>query len=141
MRLEVIQIVDHLSVNVEYPVVADPYARDELIDDWEWEFMESSNGVHYHNDWRMTVHTTYWARFYGGSHDAAFAGALELRDKARNYGLTENVGSMMQQYMCHAEYGFFLPRGFHLEEWRPWAPYRTVVKYHCNPPGHINHNW
>lgn len=132
-----IQIVEHLSLNVEYPVVADPYWGYDLISSWSWD-RPNKSAPYYAHDWIMTVYPTFWGRFYGGTHTAALFGWLELQEKANNYGLTENLGSMGHQYMCHAEYAFWLPRGYHLEEWRPWKPYYQYFDYLCNPPGHID---
>ena len=136
---KLIQIVEHLNINTIYPVVADPYRGHDLIDTWEWEYVRNNRGRHYFNDWILNVHTTYWARVYGGDYYRGLVGWNELYSKAHSSGLRYNLISMRNQYICHAVYAFWMPREYHLEEWRPVISWKATKDAKCNPSGHINH--
>jgi len=130
---KLIQIVEHLSVNVTYPVVADPYYAVKMVKHAFWKYRYASGGNDWYN-WKLTVIPTDFGRS-AGNHFAN-VGWNELIRKV-SY-LDENTASMKRQYECHVRYAWIQSRKeYHLEHWRPYASWGTMLRYGCNPPGHI----
>ena len=91
---KLIQVIDHLSVNTRYPVVADPFFGMDLIRTYFWVYKR------HFNKYTMKVTPTAWARSNGGAYLVGVWGWDELYDWAAGpYGLNYNLGDMRDQYM------------------------------------------
>lgn len=117
-----IQVVEHLSVNATYPVVADPYGGHRLIWSARWRH-QSGRG------WKLSVSPTGWARWYN-NYTAAYAAWQELVDSDMIF---YNFYGMRDQYVCHHRFAWMRPGTYNLEEWRPNVGYDATVRAHCNP--------
>ena len=128
---ELIQVIEHLSVNTVYPVVADPLYGYDLIDYAYWKPRGGGHtGLH---DWILAVKPTYWARTAGaGSYTVGLSGWYELYNKFKNNWLRYNLFSMKNQYICHQQYAFY-KSFWNLDEWRPAVSYMKTVTALCNP--------
>jgi len=130
---KLIQIVEHLSTNITYPVVADPNGGDSMVWAVEWvEDPQSADGDHWY-DWRLFVTPTSWSRWKHQYSDGLI-GWDEIR--YTRY-LIYNGYSMKNQYICHVQNAWWRSGDYHLEHWRPAVAYWRTVAYGCNPPGHI----
>lgn len=58
-KKQLVQVIDHSTQGVVYPVVADPYAGVDLIDGLPWITYTSQGGV-------ANLNPTGWGRFYNG---------------------------------------------------------------------------
>lgn len=125
----VVQIIDHISSNTSYPVVADPWMYINLISSASWEYKSSG--------WRLLVTPTLWARVNGGSalpYYVGLAGWDELYSKYKDSGrgIKYNLGGMKDQYVCHQQFAFYKST-WNLDEWRPDVSYYNTVMALCNP--------
>lgn len=128
-----VQVVEHLNKNFKYPIVADPYWGHELILAYEWNRRRDNNDhiMYGKNDWVLSVFPTYWARVIGaGSYDVGYAGFSDLTYWGAIY---YNYYGMRDQYICHQQYAFWRPGGWHLDEWRPDVGYWNTIQSYCNP--------
>ena len=122
----IVQVVAHDAPGFAYPIVADPWLGEDLIDHATWQYV--SNG------WIMHVYPTGWAKVWGGYLPAA-AGWDELYERYRG-GLTTNLGSMRNQYICHhmlSTGGIFGGDTWDLEEWVPDVGLSRFMLNGCNP--------
>ena len=132
---KLIQVVEHLSLNVAYPVVADPYYGRRMIRSAYWKKRPQKHGdtwFHY----QITVIPSSFGlslqRFY-----YAKEGWLQLRRKIQNnQWLNYNTASMQAQYYCHINFAWFRDE-YHLEHWRPHTTWKKMMAYGCNPPGYM----
>jgi hypothetical protein len=129
---KLIQIVEHLSVNVEYPVVADPNGGNRMVWATDWEKQPQNSGNRWFH-WKLNVTPTSWSRWKHQYSDG-LRGWNEIRYV--QYILHNGV-SMKNQYICHVQNAWFRSGDYHLEHWRPATSYWRTVAYLCNPPGHI----
>ena len=132
---KLIQIVEHLSLNVTYPVVADPYYGKVMIDEVFWRDRPQSQGNSWYH-YSITVKPSTFGlsskRFY-----YARVGWSELRRKIdNNHWLNDNTESMIRQYFCHINFAWVRDE-YHLEHWRPLAPWLKTMSWGCNPPGYF----
>ncbi|MCX6497515.1 DUF2599 domain-containing protein [Arthrobacter sp. 2YAF22_2] len=123
---QLVQVVDHSSPTVKYPVVADPWAGVDLIDGLPWITYASQGGV-------VNLNPTGWGRFYNGfaTHNAHVD---ELRTKLGRIGWNL-TGTIQEQYLCHVVGNVFEPGTYNLESWRPWMYWgdQLNLTYRCNP--------
>lgn len=89
---------NHLSGNVRYPVVADPWLGLALV----------SNATCKQDNlcrWTLAVTPTLWARLQAGGYLPGVAGWNELYAKYKNVGrgIKVNLGGMADQYICHQQ--------------------------------------
>lgn len=125
-----VQIVDHQSAGVVYPVVADPYLGFDLIQSARW--------VWHSEGWTMEVTPTGWARANAGGYLPGVYGWDELYSKYRYRGLNTNLDGMRDQYICHQQIvALRAPNKptWNLDEWRPNVSYLETVNASCNPGG------
>ena len=128
-RLEgdnLIQVVDHLDVNVEYPIISDPHFGGTYIDafDWIWERKAGVLG------WVLHVTPTYLGRF---TPEKILTSQFARAELVNSGWLDLNRYGMEMQYICHHVYAWWRPGAYHLEEWRPPANYFETVAAKCNP--------
>lgn len=127
----VVQVVEHRSPSVLYPVVADPWLWKDLISSASWA--SSSQG------WTLKVIPTTWARLNAGGYAVGVAGWNELYSKYKNRGLNTNLDGMRDQFICHQQIvAIRAPNkpSWNLDEWRPNVSYAATVAAQCNPGGH-----
>jgi hypothetical protein len=125
-----VQVVDHRTAGVAYPVVADPYLGFDMIKSAAWE--------HHTEGWTLKVTPTGWARFNAGGYLPGVAGWNELYAKYRNRGLNTNLDGMRDQFICHQQVvALRAPNKptWNLDEWRPNVSYLQTVNASCNPGG------
>jgi hypothetical protein len=124
----VVQIVAHQGAT--YPVVADPWLWMDLIKSAKWQNNDQGYGR------TLAVTPTTWARLQAGGYLPGVAGWHELYDKYKDKGLTNNLDSMENQYICHQQFvAIRSPRKptWDLDEWRPDVGYPKTVAAQCNP--------
>lgn len=123
---ELIQVVDHLSVNSSYPIIADPYGGADLIwgGSWRWERKDNAWG------WVLYAFPTNWARRFGGNYWVGVYGYDELYNKD---WIDLNYSGMRDQFICHHQFAYWRSGAYHLEEWRPNVGYASTVEALCNP--------
>jgi hypothetical protein len=129
----IVQVVEHRTSGVVYPVVADPYFGRAMISSASWEF-------HSGYGWTLRVAPTAWARAFAGAYLAGVYGWRELYDKYRNQGLNTNLGGMRDQWICHQQVvAIRTPRKatWNLDEWRADVTYLQTVNARCNPGGAV----
>lgn len=117
-----IQVVEHLSVDATYPVVADPYGGHTLIGKSKWRYRSGG--------WKLSVVPTRWGRASGGNYAAANEAWAELVNSDMIF---ENYYGMRDQYICHHIYAWWRLGTYNLEEWRPNVGYKATVSAYCNP--------
>ena len=129
-----VQIVEHLSTNVSYPIVADPYGGTNMIYGAKWTYKRQPKGNPWYH-YKLTVWPTSWGRGLNGKKHAN-QGWNELRTFSF---LNYNTRSMEYQYRCHVYFGWLQNRSeYHLEHWRPATSWWRTLAYRCNPPGYVN---
>jgi len=127
---KLIQVVEHLSLNVTYPVVADPTYIKSMISSVSWQKTPQPYGNRWFH-YRITVHPTVFGlspmKFWYTKE-----GWAELRRKIKhNEWLNYNTTSMREQYFCHINFAFYRTE-YHLEHWRPKATWSTMLNSYCN---------
>ena len=140
----VTQFVDHRGKGFQYPIVADPYLFKDLISSARWDWIERSPGGAIGAGWTLRVTPTKWARGWGaattGGGLSYYIGTLgwkELYKKYKDHGLTVNLDSMRDQWICHQQFVSVRRPGadtWNLDEWRADRSYAMTVRYMCNPP-------
>jgi len=130
---KLVQVVDHLSGNYTYPIVADPYYGTKMVKNAYWrKWPRAGNGWY---DYRLYVIPTKFGRSLKGK----FYGAQGWRElQGMVWYLNYNRESLIKQYVCHVHFGWIRAKTeYHLEQWSPNKPYATVLAWGCNVPGHI----
>ena len=133
---KLIQIVEHLNLNITYPVVADPYIGSSMIAYAHWSHANPRVKGNPYYDYKLTVTPTTFgyslSRYY-----YAKEGWIELTESGLPY-MDEVVDSMRKQYYCHVNAAWIQYRDdYHLEQWRPDVNWWKLLRYGCNAPGHI----
>jgi len=125
---ELIQVIDHLNVNVTYPIVAGSYGGTNLIHHANW-MREYILGQW---RWILDVHPTQWANIYSNNYLIGVYGAEELVRETKIY---TNAQGLKDQYICKQKYTNYRDTfyRFYLNEWRPYIGYDATVKDKCNP--------
>jgi len=130
-----VQIVEHLSLNVTYPIVADPNFGINMIRKAKWRrWPKAGNGWY---DYRLYVTPTAWARgihakWYGGE------GWKQLTRKVSYLTNNRATTAMRNQYLCHLYFGWLQAKTeYHLEQWSPSTSWWNTLRHGCNVPGHI----
>ena len=126
----VIQIVEHLSDNTVYPVVADPWLWKDLISSATWSSSESK--------WTLKVTPTKWARLNAGGYLIGVYGWNELYSKYKNVGrgIKKNLNGMKDQFICHQQVVAIVSPNkstWNLDEYRADVGYLQTVNSSCNP--------
>jgi len=131
---KLIQIVDHLSGNYTYPIVADPYYGRKMVKQAFWRYDHQNQGDSWYH-WRLYVIPTDFGRSTGGKLWAD-AGWTQLKSMV-SY-LNYNTQSMYYQYKCHVYFGWLqLRKEYHLEHWRRPTSWFNTLRAGCNPPGYM----
>jgi len=131
---KLIQVIEHLSVNVTYPIVADPHYGAGMIRQAFWRYRKQPSGNHWY-DYRLTVIPTDFGRSLTAKYFAK-EGWKQLYSMV-SY-LNYNTASMREQYYCHINFAWLQSRTeYHLEHWRPHTSWFKMLRYGCNPPGHM----
>ncbi|MGL4339305.1 MAG: DUF2599 domain-containing protein [Rhodoglobus sp.] len=122
------QIVDHQSVDVSYPVTADPWMGFDLIDS---VWVSTHAGY-----WAVNVVPTGWGR----THNAAvthFAHVAELKTKLGEdaWRVDWNNGTIREQFLCHVTGNYFEWGTYNMESFRPAVHWATQLNpwARCNP--------
>jgi hypothetical protein len=113
-----IQVVDHTTSGVTYPVVADPWFGFATIDHVHW-----SGGT-------LEVYPTWWGRHTGVA--ARWAAWGEVVKKAPS----ANHDNMRDQFFCHWDVVRLVApnkASWNLDNWRPNVGYWATVRANCNP--------
>ena len=128
----VVQVIEHTSGDLQYPVVADQWLFKALISSAKWRFTTPYG-------WTLMVTPTRWARSFPGFRGVGEAGWNELYSKYKTHGLTRNLNSMRNQFICHqVVVAVHSPRKptWDIDEWRPNVGFLQTVNHKCNPgPG------
>jgi hypothetical protein len=128
----VVQVVEHLTNNASYPVVADPWFGVDLISSASWAYDTKNVG------WTLRVVPTTWAKWQAGGYLPGVAGWNELYSKYKNAGrgIKRNLNGMRDQYICHQQVvAIRAPNkpSWNLDEWRADVGYAATVNASCNP--------
>jgi hypothetical protein len=125
-----VQVVDHQSPSVVYPVVADPYMFIDLIDHATYVYHSGYGGT-------LQVFPTPWGRINYTIPVGAFAWD-ELSTKYPYY-VQVNANGMRDQLICHwviAAHWINHP-SYNLDYWRPDVGFAQTVNANCNPGGSV----
>jgi hypothetical protein len=128
-----VQIVDHRTAKVAYPVVADPYLGFDMIQSASWTY-NSGYGF------TLAVTPTGWSRSLAGGYLPGVYGWNELYAKYSSRGLNTNLDGMRDQYICHQQVVAVrdpLKSTWNLDEWRPDVSYLQTINARCNPGGSV----
>ncbi|MFC6355411.1 DUF2599 domain-containing protein [Luethyella okanaganae] len=118
------QVVEHDNESA-YPVVADPWAGQQLISQ-AWVSSHSRG-------WVVNVNPTWWGRFYsGGVHLTAHWQELQNRLQTNVWRLTSTI---REQFYCHVIGNLAEPGTYNMESWRPYKSWSSQLNLwdRCNP--------
>lgn len=114
-----VQVVEHTTSNVAYPVTADPYLGIALIQSGRW--VNKSQGR------TLEITPTAWGRANGNNPTAVSALNSEFCGKFRSACTTQ----MWWQLGCHAQFAPFKGT-WNLDAWRYRPSYYAYIQNGCN---------
>ncbi|NGN63634.1 DUF2599 domain-containing protein [Streptomyces sp. A7024] len=121
-----IQTVRHRGA--AYPVVADPWMGQDLIQDAKLVW------VHAVQKFTLQITPTNFMRAQQSDYFIAQAAWEELLAKYQQpLGIHRNHGGLWDQFLCHHQFAAFAGNTWNIEDWRPDISYPGTILAQCNP--------
>jgi len=125
---ELIQVIEHLSVNVTYPIIAGSYAARGLIHKAKWQ----RGYILGQWRWVLSIGLTKWGQVYSGN---SLIGVYGFDEVVRGTKIYTNREGLKDQFICKQKYANYRDshKKYYLNEWRPHIGYEATVQDKCNP--------